>query len=271
MYKTARLLLQPMDILSNLPFVQGCYLSFDHHSSEVLRNAKSSDSRILVADAPSTARVIYDHYGAEKFPRVPVELMEAVDKADSGQISEADAENPTGWALLNFLMDSRTGLGRFRGFRTSNYQLMLELIDYCRDHTVDEILSLPDVKERVDLYAKYNKKAKQQLMDCSTIHGNLVVLDMRNEAVIYPINRFAIYLLSPGVNISIHVLKGLKNQNTVFAIGKSVINRTSDVNIGELCLKYGGGGHLSAGSCQVEHERAEEVLSEIKKYIKNVG
>ena len=197
--------------------------------------------------------------------------MEAVDKADSGQFSEADAENPTGWALLNFLMDSRTGLGRFIGFRISNYQLILELIDYCRDHTVDEILRLPDVKERVDLYAKYNKKAKQQLMDCSTIHGNLVVLDMRSEAVIFPVNRFAIYLLYPGINISIHVLKGLKTQNTVFAIGKSNINRTSDVNIGEICLKYGGDGHLSAGSCQVEHERAEEVFSEIKKYIKNGG
>lgn len=251
------------DITTNLPFVSDCHLSFDHHLSETLRNKPSANS-IIDTTAPSAARVVYDYYGgAEKFPNITNELMEAVDKGDAAQFSEDEIINSSGWPLLNFLMDARTGLGRFREFRISNYQLMMELIDYCRDHTIDEILNLPDVKERVDLYNKYDKQAKQQIKDCSTIHGKLIVLDLRNEEIIYPTNRFMIYALYPETNISIHVLWGFKKQNTVFAIGKSIIDRSSKTNVGELCLSYNGGGHLAAGTCQIDNEQAEQHLKEV--------
>ena len=170
---------------------------------------------------------------------------------------------PEAWVLLSFLMDARTGLGRFHDFRISNYDLMMQLIDFCRDHSIDEILELPDVQERVDLYRAHEESAKAQILRCSTVHDNLVVLDLREEETIYATNRFTIYSLFPECNISIHVLWGKQRQNTVFTIGKSILDRSCTTDIGELCLKYNGGGHAAAGTCQVPHEDAERVQQEL--------
>ncbi|MCV2402560.1 exopolyphosphatase [Marinomonas sp. C2222] len=248
------------DITTNLPYVPGCFIAFDHHLSEVTRSeGNKQDNHIIDPNAPSAARVVYDYYGgAERFPAAWSDMMAAVDKADAAQFSEGEILNPTDWVLLNYLMDSRTGLGRFRDFRISNYQLMMELIDYCRDHTITEILALPDVKERVNVYQEHAEKFTEQVARCATVHNNLVVLDLRNEEVIYAGNRFMIYALYPQCNISIHVLWGLKKQNTVFAIGKSILDRSSKTNVGELCLKYGGGGHQAAGTCQVDNDKAKQ-------------
>ena len=251
------------DITTNLPYVEGVHLAFDHHESETIRNEKR-ENHIILPDAPSAARVVYDYYGGkEKLPNITNDMMEAVDKADAAQFSKEDILNPKGWDLLSFLMDSRTGLGRFREFRVSNYELMMNLIDYCYNHNIDEIMQLPDVKERVDLYNKYAVEFKEQLNRCTTVYNNLVVLDLRDEEIIYPGNRFMIYALFPETNISIHVIWGFKNQNTVFATGKSIINRSSKTNVGELMLSYNGGGHSAAGTCQIDNDKAEEVLKEL--------
>jgi nanoRNase/pAp phosphatase (c-di-AMP/oligoRNAs hydrolase) len=258
------ILISADDITTNLPYVKGVHLAFDHHSSELVRLEDAQGSYINEADAPSAARVVYNYYGSkQEFPNVSDDLMEAVDKGDSAQFDEDEIRNPDGWALLNFLMDSRTGLGRFKTFRVSNYQLMMELIDYCRDHSVEEILGLPDVKERVDLYLEHDGRFKEQVQRCTTIHKNLAVIDLREEDTIYAGNRFMIYALFPETNISMHAIWGLNQLNTVFAVGKSVLNRTSKTDIGDLMLKYGGGGHVNAGTCQIENDDAEEVKQEL--------
>ncbi len=260
------------DITTNLPYVPGVHVAFDHHASEAIRVEDEPENHIIDPNAPSAARVVYDHYGgAETFPNVSVDMMDAVDKSDSAQFSKDEILNPTGWVLLNYLMDSRTGLGRFKEFRVSNYQLMMQLIDYCRDHSIEEILELPDVKERVELYESHDEKHKDQIKRCSTVHGNLVALDLREEETIYAGNRFMIYALHPDCNISIHILWGLNKLNTVFATGGSIINRTSNTNIGELMLKYGGGGHEAAGTCQIENDDAERVLGELIETITAAG
>ena len=259
------------DIITNLPYYEQAHLVFDHHESESIRNGEASNY-IIVPDAPSAARVVYDYYGGkEKLPQIADDMMEAVDKADSAQFSKDEILNPQGWVLLSFLMDSRTGLGRFRDFTVSNYQLMMDLIDYCIDHTIDEIMQLPDVVERIELYIKYFEDFTNQIQRCSTIHDNLIVLDLRDEEIIYPGNRFAIYALYPEINISIHVIWGFKKQNTVFATGKSIINRSSKTNIGELMLKYGGGGHSAAGTCQIDNDKSEDILKELITAITNDG
>ena len=255
------------DITTNLPYVDGVHLAFDHHLSETVR-VGPKDNHIIDPDAPSAARVVYDYYGGkERFPRVSDEMMVAVDKADSAQFSEEEILHPNDWVLLNYLMDARTGLGRFHTFRISNYQLMMQLIDFCRDHRIDEILALPDVKERVDVYFEHEPRFKEQLQRCSTVQGPLVVLDLRAEEPIWAGNRFMIYALHPQCNISIHVLWGKQNQNTVFAVGKSILDRSSKVNIGALMLEYGGGGHEAAGTCQVGNDEAEAKLAEIVRRI----
>jgi len=253
------------DITTNLPFVPGCHLAFDHHASEVARNGKHRPrNHIIVPDAASAARVVYEYYGGRKvFRRVRDDLMAAVDKADSAQFTREEILNPTGWTLLNFLMDSRTGLGRFRNFRISNYELMMQLIDHCRDLPIEDVLALPDVKERVDLYREHQGKFQEQLRRCAHAHRDLVVLDLRKEETIWAGNRFVVYALFPHCRVSMHVMWGLNKQNTVFAIGKSILDRSSPVDIGALCLAYGGGGHVAAGTCQVDNEAAEKVKREL--------
>lgn len=253
--------LSERDVTANLPYVPGVYLAFDHHLSETIRNTGEHPNHVIYPEAPSAARVVYDYYGGKKaFPVSWDEMMAAVDKGDSAQFNRDEILHPQKWDLLNFLVDARTGLGRFHEFRISNYNLMMDLIGYCKNHTIDQIMQLPDVKERVDLYFEHTEKFKDQIKRCATVHKNLVVLDLRNEETIYVGNRFMIYALYPDTNISIHVLWGLKNQNTVFAIGKSIINRRSRTNIDELMLQYGGGGHENAGTCQVDNDKANDVL-----------
>lgn len=252
------------DITTNLPYRPEVALAFDHHSSEELRVTESAQNRVMVGDADSAARVVFDHFGgADRFPHVSVEMMEAVDRADAARLSLDEVLDPQGWILLSFLMDPRTGLGRFRSFRISNYQLMMQLIDSCLEQSIDEILASPDVAERVELYREHADAAVEQIRRCATVHGEVVVLDLRHEQVIHPTNRFLLYALFPECTVSIHVLWGLERQNTVFAVGRSIIERSSTVDIGALMLANGGGGHEAAGTCQIANDRAEVVLGEL--------
>jgi nanoRNase/pAp phosphatase (c-di-AMP/oligoRNAs hydrolase) len=253
------------DIVTNLPYVPGCHLVFDHHASEISRRGDQAyPNHIIDPLALSAARVVYNYYGgAAAFPRISHELMAAVDKADSAQFTRDEILDPEGWVMLNFLMDSRTGLGRFRDFRISNYDLMMQLIDRCRDLPVEEVLALADVQERVALFNAHHELFVDQLRRCTTTHGKLALIDLREEEVIYAGNRFMIYALLPDCNISIHMLWGLKKQKTVFAIGKSIIDRSSPVNVGAVCLSYGGGGHHAAGTCQVANDQVERVTAEL--------
>ena len=254
------------DITTNLPYDPRVALAFDHHESEIDRlKAQETGGRLIIdPNARSAARVVYDYYGGKKtFPRVSDELMEAVDKGDSADFTMDEILHPKGWVLLHYLMDPRTGLGRFRNFRISNYDLMMELISYCMDHTIDEILELPDVKERVDLYFEQADLFEAQLKRIAKVYDKVVVLDLRDEEIIHAGNRFMIYALYPETQISVHVAWGFRKQNTAVMIGKSIVNKGSNVDIGELCLKYGGGGHHNAGTCQLDNDKVDAELPNI--------
>ena len=256
------------DITTNLPFDPRVGMAFDHHESEIDRlKAVETDGKLIIDEnAKSAARVVYDYFGGkERFPNISDDLMEAVDKGDSADFTVDDILNPKGWVLLHYLMDARTGLGRFHDFRISNYDLMMELIDYCRMHPIEKILELPDVKERSDLYFEQAELFKEQLKRIAKVYDKVVVLDLRNEETIYAGNRFMIYALYPECQISIHVAWGFRKQNTAVMIGKSIVNKASIADIGELCLKYGGGGHRNAGTCQLDNDTVDEQLPDIIK------
>lgn len=260
------------DITANLPYDPRVQRAFDHHASELIRLDEAPANYVNVPDAPSAARVVFDYYGGkDAFPNVSDEMLAAVDKADSAQFTMEDVLNPKGWELLAFIMDARTGLGRFRNFNISNYNLMLDLVELCRDHPIEDILEHPDVKERVDLYLEHKEPFQAQLRRCSKVYKNLVVLDLRDEETIYVGNRFAIYALYPETNISMHVIWGLKKQRTVFAVGKSIFDRSSKTNVGSLMLDFGGGGHEAAGTCQVENDQAKIVMDELIERITEDG
>lgn len=256
------------DISTNLPYVEGIKLAFDHHSSEIHRAGGQRANHIIDPEAPSAARVVYDYYGGRNaLPKITDEIMAAVDKADSAQFTLDEILNPKDWVLLSYLMDARTGLGRFRDFRISNYDLMMELISYCLEHSIEDILELPDVKERVKLYFEQQALFKAQIERVHKIEGDVVILPLREEEIIYTGNRFLVYAMYPQTKISVHVMWGLKKQNTAITIGKSIVDRSSNVDIGEICLKFGGGGHKNAGTCQLDNDRVEELLPEIIKLL----
>ena len=254
------------DITTNLPYDPRVGIAFDHHESEMdrLKAQETGGKLIIDPNARSAARVVYDYYGGKSaFPNVSDELMEAVDKGDSADFTVDEILHPTGWVLLHYLMDPRTGLGRFRQFRISNYDLMMQLISFCMEHSIDEILALPDVKERVDLYFEQSEMFVEQLKRIAVLHDKVIVLDLRNEEVIHAGNRFMIYALYPEAQISVHVAWGFRKQNTAVMIGKSIVNKASTVDIGELCLKYGGGGHHNAGTCQLDNDVVDSQLPDI--------
>jgi nanoRNase/pAp phosphatase (c-di-AMP/oligoRNAs hydrolase) len=258
----------PRDITTNLPYVGSAYLAFDHHSSESDRVQNGKPNHIIDPNADSASRVVYEYFGGRgRFETISGEMLDAVDKADSARFDKEDILDPQGWVLLSYLMDPRTGLGRFRDFRISNYQLMMQLIDDCTRLPIGDILETPDVRERVQLYRAHEDAAVDQIRRCATVEKNLVVLDLRDEKVIHPTNRFMVYALHPDQNISMHVLWGLKQQNTVFAVGKSILDRSNGLDVGALMLEYGGGGHEAAGTCQIENDRADEVQAELVERI----
>jgi nanoRNase/pAp phosphatase (c-di-AMP/oligoRNAs hydrolase) len=251
------------DVLTNVPYVPGCGLWFDHHATEIERVVGRVEFNGDCWLAPSAARVVYDYYGGSaRFPGIE-EMMREVDKADSALFTPEDILHPAGWPLLSFLMDARTGLGRFRDYRISNYQLMYELIDACMTKSIDEILALPDVQERVVRYFEQDKVFRQMLADHSWPQGNVVVTDLRGVSPIPCGNRFLVYAIYPDTNTSIWIVDGFQGKNCVFACGHSILNKTSRTHIGALMRYFDGGGHESAGTCQVPHEDAEEVLREL--------
>ncbi len=258
-----RISITDSDITANLPYVEGVYIAFDHHISEVSR-VISPPNYIVYPNSPSAARVVYEYYGAEeRFKNIPSSLMKAVDIADSAKYTLEQVKNPTGWTLLGFIMDARTGLGRFKNFRINNYELMMKLVDLCRTKDVEDILNDPDVKERADLYFDHQDKFIEQLKRCTRIHKTAGHIYLRDEEIIYAGNRFMVYALFPQINISVHEIWGKNRRNVVFAAGKSIFNRTSKMNIGEFMLHYGGGGHIGAGTCQVPTADAPRIREEI--------
>ena len=252
------------DITASLPYCSGVYMAFDHHSSESIRTKNVKDNYIIEPAAPSSARIIYEYFGGEdRFSSNLHDLMEAVDRADCTSFSEDDVLHPEGWVLLNYLMDPRTGLGRFRHFNISNYNLMLKLVDLCSQKTITEIMEDSDVKERIKLYNEEQDAFKEQIKRCTRVEGTTGILDIRHEDIIHVGNRFMIYALFPEINISVHILNGKQNLNTVFAVGKSIINRSCSIDVGALMYEYEGGGHMNAGTCQVDNDKAEETLRSI--------
>jgi nanoRNase/pAp phosphatase (c-di-AMP/oligoRNAs hydrolase) len=261
----------PNDVLANVPYISGCGLWFDHHSSENERlEIKKVDFEGDSRPAASAAQVIWDYYGGEKtFGKHFLPLIEAVNKTDSGDLTREEILNPEGWILISFVMDPRTGLGRFHDYRISNYELMEEMIQYCRTKTAEEVLSIPDVQERTKLYFEQQELYKDMITRCCQIHENVIVTNLMDEETIYSGNRFLVFAIYPEQNIEVRVMWGKDKQNVVFACGHSILNRTSQANVGKLMLEYGGGGHEKVGTCQVPTEDHEQVLDEIIKKIQN--
>lgn len=251
------------DCLANVPFVEGCGLWFDHHSSEHERNNLAGKYKGESRITPSCARIIYEYYGGkERFPQFD-EIMAAVDKVDSGQLTVDEIQQPTGWILIGFIMDPRTGLGRWKNFSIPNYRLMEELMDFCSTMGTKEILELSDVKERVEVYFEQTEKFKEMVLAHTCVEKDVIITDLRGVDPIYTGNRFMIYSMYPNQNISAWIVSGKGGNGCSVAVGYSILNRTATVDVGSLMLKYGGGGHKAVGTCQFADEQMEEMVPQL--------
>ncbi len=256
------------DIVTNLPYVKSAYMAFDHKLDAHDKNVTLNANHALYTDAGSVSEIIYEYYGGkEVFSDDLLVMIEAANRSKVAKYLEEEICSPQGWTLLDFLTDSRTGLGRFRDFRISNYALMRKLIDLCSEKSIDEVLQSEDIKARVELYHQHEDNFTDQLKRCVRVIGDVGVIDLSEEEIIYPGNRFMIYVLFPEISTSIHILQGVENKNTVFALGKSIFNQSNKKDIYEIVSKHGGGGHVDAGTCQVPHEDKENVLIDLLTWL----
>lgn len=252
------------DILANLPHHRDAHLIFDHHSSEIERVGNVDDGHVIDADAPSAARVVYDHLGgSEGLPEIDPTMIDAVDNADSAAFSMEDILTPTGWLLLHFIVDPRTGLDGFKSFSVERDTMLKALITYCRHTPIDEILAHPDVVERIDAYTYYNEFAELQIVRCSELKDRVVITDYRAEEKIYPVNRFMVYGIFPESRVSMSLRPGLEAGRTEIAVGRSILDRSSEINLGSLMLRYGGGGHAAAATCQIANDAVADTVAEV--------
>ncbi|MCL2209560.1 MAG: exopolyphosphatase [Treponema sp.] len=259
------------DVLANIPYIKGCKLWFDHHSSETERLGSNAYFEGVSRAAPSCARVVYEYYGGDNKLGKFAEMIHFVDKVDSGDLTEDEITNPRGWVLLGFLMDPRTGLGRFRNFTISNYDLMAVLAKACAEKSIYDILVMPDVKERIDFYNQQQELFIDMIRKYAKVYNDAIVVDLRDVETIYTGNRFYIYTLYPKQSISVWIVDGRNKANVAITIGHSILNRTSKVDVGSLLLYYGGGGHKQVGTCQVSFDQADKIIGEIMEKINQAG
>jgi len=260
------------DILTNLPFVRGVGLWFDHHSSEIVRNEDTVNYRGRFEIAPSAARVVYNHYEGRNMKQYD-RLLESVDRSDAAQLTKEEVTNPKGWILLSYVMDPRTGLAYHHGYRISNRELMTKMIDLIAQHPdePEAVLGDPDVKQRVDRYFEQQREFERITREHSRVDGNVIVTDLRGLSELPTGNRFLVYTMFPDANIQVRVFDGRKGEFVVCAVGHSIFNRTSRTDVGRLMDQYGGGGHRGAGTCQLPLASAEATIAEIIGKIKADG
>jgi nanoRNase/pAp phosphatase (c-di-AMP/oligoRNAs hydrolase) len=251
------------DVVVNVPYIPGCGLWFDHHSSEDERLQAGIKFEGAAKPAPSCARVIYDYYGGDAKISRYSEMVRYADKMDSAALSEDEIRHPSGWVLLGFITDPRTGLGRFHNFKISNLDLMKKIARIIKEKTIDEILAMPDVQERIDVYFEQNEHYLKMVKEAGRVDGSAIIVDLRGRDTIYAGNRFLLYTIFPAQNISVWIVDGKKGVNSVITTGYSVINKTAKVDVGSLMLKYGGGGHKQVGTCQVADGDADRIIKEI--------
>jgi len=251
------------DVLANVPYVEGCGMWFDHHISEAARVGGDIEAPGGYREADSAARIIYEYYGGVSALPHFAELVDATDKVDSGKLTREEIYDPEGWVLLGFIMDPRTGLGRFRDFTIPNYKLMENLIDSCATMGIDQILAITDVKERVKVYREQAEKFKGMVGKHTKVTDNVICTDLRGVDTIYVGNRFMIYSIYPEQNVSVWVVDGRMKQNCAIAVGYSILERTCTADVGALMLKHGGGGHKMVGTCQVPYDKADEAIADI--------
>jgi hypothetical protein len=249
--------IRPDDIVANLPYHPGCAMWFDNH---LMTDRNATPPRGFVgryAQAPSAARVVYDHYLPDHPELARYQgLLAETDRFDSAQLELADIVSPRGAILLAYTLDPRTGLGAFQGY----FQLLLDTL---RVGMLEDVLALPEVQERAAKIREQDKAFREVTFNHSRMDGTVVVTDFRALATIPVGNRFMVYTLFPEATLSVRIHWGPRKEGVIVSVGRSILNRTSRTNVGVLLSLYGGGGHAGAASCMLAPDKADATIAEI--------
>lgn len=256
-------------VIANLPYHPNCTMWFDHHASEEefgVPMAAFAGIKGKFGLAPSAARLIYDYYGGdEKLGRYK-DLLEATDRVDSAQLTLDDVLNPTGYVLLAYTVDPRSGL---KDIELQMYFLML--LDWLKTKPIDEILLIPEVRLMAERLKEEDNSFRDYLLQHSRQDGNVIITDFRGVLSVPPGNRFLVYTLFPEANVSARLWDGKDGRISTISLGHSIFNRTCQTNVGKLLATYGGGGHKGAGTAQFPIEEAEDKFAEIIATLKAAG
>ena len=243
------------DIIVNLPYVAGCGLWFDHHVSEERKLESQGEFKGSFKVAPSAARVIYDYYKNPQFENFS-EMMSAIDRLDSAQLTIDDVTKPEGWILLGLTLDPRSGLG-------PEFQKYFRwLVEYVKELPLAKVLQHPEVKKRCDRVLHEQEEFKAVLQQHSRSEQGVIITDFRGQKNLPVGNRFLVYTMYPECHVEVRLFDGLGGK-VVLAAGRSIFCRKCQVSCGELLARYGGGGHAGAGTCQLEGAEAPAKIAEI--------
>jgi nanoRNase/pAp phosphatase (c-di-AMP/oligoRNAs hydrolase) len=248
------------DVLANLPYHPDAGIWFDHHLLTESNEKPPEDFKGRYAVAPSAARLVYDYY-LERDPndgklKDLATLVHETDRLDSAQLTPSDVEDPRGYILLGYTIDSRSGLGAFTDY-------FKKLVEWLKTMSIDDVLAQPEVAQRIERLRRDQEDFKRLLQRNSFTLNNVVITDLREIKQLPTGNRFLVYTLFPDQNVSLRVHWGPYHESVIAAVGHSIFNRTCNTSVGELMSRWGGGGHRGAGTCVLPLESAAEAIDEI--------
>jgi nanoRNase/pAp phosphatase (c-di-AMP/oligoRNAs hydrolase) len=256
------------DVLANLPYHPDAGMWFDHHLLTESNEKPPEHFAGRYAVAPSAARLVYDYY-LERDPndetlKAFAMLVHETDRLDSAQLDPSDVEDPRGYILLGYTIDSRSGLGTFNDY-------FKKLIEWLKSMPIDDVLAQPEVAARIERLRRDLDDFKLLLQRNSFTLNNVVITDLREIKQLPTGNRFLVYTLFPEQNVSLRVHWGPYHESVIAAVGHSIFNRTCNTSVGELMSRWGGGGHRGAGTCVLPLESAAEAIDEILFELQNNG
>lgn len=243
------------DIIVNLPYHPDCGMWFDHHISEYERGSRPGTFKGKYGLAPSCARLIFEHYNKPEWEKYK-ELLEATDRIDSARLDLNDILRPQKWVRIANTVDPRSGYA-------PSHEYFMCLVDWIKEYSIEDILSLDDVRDRLREFFKQDEEYRKALLANSYLNGVVVVTDFRQLVKIPIGSRFLVYAQFPSSNASLRIFYTPDREYMTIAVGRSIFNRTCEVDIGNLMAEYGGGGHVGAGSCRVTIDSADEAIGDI--------
>jgi hypothetical protein len=254
------------DIIANLPYQDNCAYWFDHHYNES-EMAKTIKFNGYFKIAPSCSRVIFEYYHNQNGTDLYEKIVKIADKIDSGKFIVEEITNPYGWFLVERTLHAFDPNGKLGDFK----EYFKNLMEWIKTSSLSEILLSDEVQQRIEHVRSEHKLFVSALRECSRVEGNVIVTDSRQLRYFPNGNRYLIYTMYPEQNVSVSIFNKRNSDVSVIFCGHSIFNRTCNTDINSLLRKYNGSGRISAGTCVVNQNEADNILNSIIDELKKNG